>query len=94
MKKQFTVLAFVLFIASPVLAGGNYRSNPESKFDAAKKDSCKSSKDGSCVSCGVAKALGFVIKLPFRLVSATAVGLFELVEDQDLHGFKMGYNAI
>lgn len=88
MKKQFIVLMLSLFISGPVLAGGNYRSNPETT-----KKSC-SVKDKNCKACALTKGLVFVVKLPFRLVASTAVGLYDLVADQTFQGFVDGYKSI
>ena len=82
MKKALIIVLIAIFTAGPVLADGAYRSKPSSESDT------------KCVACGIGHGLAWIIKLPFRLVTATTVGLYELVTDQDLEGFEDGYYLI
>lgn len=84
MKKALLIALIAIFTAGPVLAGGSYRSAPVLVEDS----------DSKCVACGVGKALVWVVKLPFRVVTSTTVGLYELVTDQDFSGFEEGYYLI
>ena len=83
MKRTLIIALLVAFTVSPVLAGGFYRTSPS-------RDTCKSCKK----DCKVKQALGWVIKLPFRLVAATGQGLYGLIAHQEFDGFEDGYNAI
>ena len=58
------------------------------------KPKAKTSSDKKCAACGIGHGLALVIKLPFRLVTATSVGLYELVTDKDFSGFEEGYYLI
>jgi hypothetical protein len=82
MKKAILLTLIAIFTAGPVLADGKckYKSEPNSH--------------GTCVPCKVGTGLVWLVKLPFRVVTATTVGLYELVTDQDLSGFEEGYNLI
>ena len=88
MKKTLLIALIAVFTASPVLAGGNYRVQPHKSKET--KECCKKSHDGN----SVVKGLVWVVKLPFRVVTATTVGLYELVADQDFDGFRKGYDII
>jgi len=89
MKKVLITALIALFAAGPVLADGYYKSKP-------KGDHCKkhSKSDSNCVACGIGKGIVWIVKLPFRLVTATTVGIYELVTDQDFDGFEEGYELI
>ena len=83
MKRTLIIALLVAFTAGTVFAGGFYRTSPDS-------DTCKScTKD-----CKIKSGLGWIIKLPFRLVAATGQGLYGLIAHQELDGFEDGYNAI
>lgn len=84
MKKTLIIALIAIFTAGPVLADGTYRSKPKVKSDS----------DTTCVACGIGHGLAWIIKLPFRVVTATTVGLYELVTDQDFSGFEEGYYLI
>lgn len=86
MKKAMIIALVAVFTAGPVLAGGNYRVEPHKS-----KDTCHKS---SCGGCKVLKGLVWVAKLPFRVVTATTVGVYELIADQDFDGFEKGYDLI
>ena len=84
MKRILMIALLVLATASsPVLAGGFFRTSP----DGDTCDSC--GKDG----CKVMKGIGWVIKLPFRLIAATGYGLYDMVAHQELDGFEEGYES-
>jgi hypothetical protein len=87
MKKTLLIALVAVFTASPVLAGGNYRVQPHKSKET--KECCKKSNGNSVV-----KGLVWVVKLPFRVVTATTVGVYELVADQDFDGFRKGYDII
>ncbi len=86
MKKSIIIALIAIFTAGPVLADGSYRSEPKSKKH------CKLCKKAE--KCSVVKGLAWVVKLPFRVVTATGYGLYELIADQDLDGFVDGYKLI
>jgi hypothetical protein len=90
MKKALIIALLAIFTAGPVLADGVYRSKPSHSRESHKK----SSSDKTCVACGIGNALVWLVKLPVRLVTATSVGLYELVTDQDFSGFEEGYYLI
>lgn len=85
MKKSIFILLLASFLASPVLADGYYRGKPES---------CHKGKKECCVKKNMTKALKFIVKLPFRLVSSTAVGVYGIIARQDFDGFEDGYDVI
>ncbi len=87
MKKTIIIVLLAIFTAGPVLADGSYR--PKSKKDCKQCKLCSGVKNS-----GVVKGLKWVVKLPFRLVTATGLGLYELVADQDFDGFADGYRLI
>lgn len=82
MKKAILLALIAIFTAGPVLADGKckYKSEPKSGHE--------------CSTCKVGDALVWLIKLPVRIVTATSVGLYELVTDQDFSGFEEGYELI
>lgn len=86
MKKAIVTALIAIFTAGPVLADGKckYKSEPKSTAHGS----------GTCVPCKVGGGLVWLVKLPFRLVTATTVGLYEIVTDQDMSGFEEGYNLI
>jgi hypothetical protein len=84
MKKSLIIALIAIFTAGPVLADGIYKSKPKAKAQSDKK----------CVACGIGHGLAWVVKLPFRLVTATTVGIYELITDRDLSGFEEGYYLI
>lgn len=90
MKKALFIalLAIFTYAAGPALADGVYRTKPSSHSHY------KSDSDSTCVACGIGEALVWIVKLPFRLVTSTSVGLYELVTDQDFSGFEEGYYLI
>ncbi len=88
MKKTIIIALLAIFTAGPVLADGSYRSEPKSKNGKECK-LCSGVKNS-----GVVKGLKWIVKLPFRVVTATGYGLYELVTDQDFSGFSEGYHVI
>ena len=88
MKKSIIIALLAIFTAGPVLADGSYRSSPKSKSHHDCK-MCNKMKN-----CTMVKGLKWIVKLPFRVVTATGVGLYELVADQDFDGFVDGYKLI
>lgn len=87
MKKLLFMALAAILMTSPVMADGHHKSKP--------KAGCKtSSKKKSCSSCKISKVLLWTVKLPVRVVTATGVGIYDLVLDQNLKGFKKGYNLI
>ena len=90
MKKALIIALLAIFTAAPVLADGVYRTKPTS----SKSSHSSKTSDKTCVACGVGNALVWLVKLPVRLVTATSVGLYELVTDQDFSGFEEGYFLI
>ena len=87
MKKIFLALLVSAFTLGPAMADGSYRSKP---CDSGCKKEC-------CIKKASGKAWDgtkFLLKLPFRLVSSAAVGVYGLATDFDLDGFKEGYEAI
>lgn len=87
MKKALIIALLAIFTAAPVLADGVNRTKPTSSHSSKTSDK-------TCVACGVGNALVWLVKLPVRLVTATSVGLYELVTDQDFSGFEEGYFLI
>lgn len=83
MKKTLIIALIAIFTAGPVLADGIYRAKPKSETS-----------DSKCVACGIGHGLAWIVKLPFRLVTATTVGIYELITDQDFDGFEDGYYLI
>lgn len=90
MKKTLIIALIAIFSAGPVLADGYYRSAPKKSHCKSKDKKCKK----CCVVCKTGKVLLWVVKLPVRLVTATSVGVYELVTDQDFSGFEEGYTLI
>lgn len=88
MKKSIIIALLAIFTAGPVLADGSYRSSPKSKSNGECKI-CNSIKGSS-----IFKAIKWTVKLPFRVVTSTGLGLYELVADQDFDGFVDGYKLI
>lgn len=89
MKKALIIALLAIFTAGPVLADGVYRTKPGSHSHKSHYTS-----DKKCVACGIGSGLVWLVKLPVRLVTATSVGLYELVTDQDFSGFEEGYYLI
>ena len=81
MKKLVCSIVALAFLATPAFADGYYKSNP----DSYKSYDC---------DCGLWGGVKFLLKLPFRLVTSTGKGLYDIVVDQDLSGFEEGYNLI
>lgn len=82
MKKLLIVALVTAFASAPAMADGWYRSKP------CKKENCMVRKTGHVIG----DTLEFVFKLPFRLVSSTAEGVYDLAVDQSFKGFADGYN--
>lgn len=81
MKKVIlAVLIALVSLGSPVLAGGSYRSAPHNHGDGLGHE--------------LGHGLEFLVKLPFRLVTSTLVGVTGIIADQDLNGFEEGYEMI
>ncbi len=89
MKKTLISALVVLLAAGPALADGKGRHSPKHK-SCCKKDGCVIKKAGGALVDG----LEFIVKLPFRLVTSTAEGLYDLTIHQNLDGFADGYNRI
>lgn len=86
MKKLISSLVVLGFVATPAFAGGDYRSEPAVSYSGGQHcDSCAGSLWG---------ATKFILKLPFRLVTATGKGTYDLIVDQDFSGFEEGYELI
>ncbi len=88
MKKTLISALVILLAAGPAFADGSCRKSPKCK--SCHKDGCVIKKAGNLLLDG----LEFVVKLPFRLVTSTAEGLYDLTIHQDLDGFVDGYNRI
>ena len=86
MKKSIIIALLAIFTAGPVLADGSYRSEPKSKHNCKLCNGVK--------NCCVVKGLKWIVKLPFRVVTSTGLGLYELVAEQDFDGFVDGYKLI
>lgn len=82
MKKLISSLVVLGFVSTPAFADGVHKSKP-----ACKKDKCN-------VCSGLWKATKFTLKLPFRIVTSTGKGIYDLVVDQDFSGFEEGYDLI
>lgn len=87
MKKLVSSLVVLGFVATPAFAGGDYRSEPEVSYSG--KQHCD-----SCVASHLWDATKFILKLPFRVVTATGKGTYDLIVDQDFSGFEEGYELI
>ena len=87
MKKLVSSLVVLGFVATPAFAGGDYRSEPSVSYN-----------DKNCSSCEAGNhlwdATKFVLKLPFRIVTSTGKGVYDLIVDQDFSGFEEGYELI
>ncbi len=83
MKKALLIALVTIFTAGPVLADGSYRSEPHHSHNSA-----------SCEACKIGDGLLWIVKLPFRIVTSTTVGVYELVTDGDFSGFKEGYEVL
>ena len=86
MKKTLISALVILLAAGPAFADGSGRKSPK----CCHKKQCCVKKAGGLLVDG----LEFVVKLPFRLVTATAEGLYDLTVHQDLGGFEDGYKRI
>lgn len=84
MKKALLIALVTIFTAGPVLADGHYRSEPHHHH----------SHDAECSACKVGEGLLWIVKLPFRIITSTTVGVYELVTDGDFSGFPEGYHAL
>lgn len=83
MKKLISSLVVLAFVSTPAFADGVHKSKPACK----KGEGCK-------VCSKLWKATKFTLKLPFRIVTSTGKGLYDLVVDQDFSGFEEGYDLI
>ena len=90
MKKLVSSLVILGFVATPAFAGGDYRIEPEVSYVRSHDTDCKACKVGS----GLWDATKFVLKLPFRVVTSTGKGVYDLIVDQDFTGFEEGYELI
>ncbi len=88
MKKTLISALVILLAAGPAFADGSGRKSPKCK-SCHKKQCCIKKAGGKIVD-----GLEFIVKLPFRLVTATAEGLYDLTVHQDLGGFEDGYKRI
>ncbi|MCH2228498.1 MAG: hypothetical protein MK033_12050 [Candidatus Caenarcaniphilales bacterium] len=88
MKKLVSSLVILGFVSTPAFAGGDYRSAP-SEVCTYKQD-CKACDVGNWLWDGTK----FILKLPFRIVTSTGKGVYDLVVDQDFSGFQEGYEII
>ena len=85
MKKLISSLVVLGFVSTPAFADGVYKSKP----------TCKNNKCKTCnFGCGLWKATKFTLKLPFRIITSTGKGIYDLVVDQDFSGFEEGYELI
>ena len=75
------ILVALITFSAPAYAGGFYRKAPQSHSHHDHDHD-------------VADGLAFLVKLPFRLVTSTTLGLAGIVVNQDLEGFERGYELI
>lgn len=87
MKKILVVALLAIFAAGPVLADGAHRSEPGSK-DSCHHHNCK------LKDCAIVKGIVWTFKLPFRLVTSTGYGVYDLITEQEFDGFADGYRLI
>ncbi len=82
MKKTLLIAIIALLAAGPAFADGSHKKSP------------KSNSESDCGPCKLIRGIGWVIKLPIRVVTSTTVGLYDLVTDQTFDGFVDGYKII
>lgn len=91
MKKIALIAILSAFLSAPALADGHYRHAPTKQHHHHHYHSTNEC-DG--LGCDIVDGTKWLIKLPFRLVTSTAAGVWGIAAHQDLYGFEDGWHLI